>query len=673
MYLLVILLPFFGFLTLAFFGRLIGGLGATVVSTTLIGVAACLSLLVYYEVVVSGACVQITLFEWFSVGLLQQSCGFLYDSVTSVMLVVVLVISFFVHLYSSSYMAFDPHLVRFMSYLSLFTFFMLLLVSSDNYVQMFLGWEGVGISSYLLINFWFTRLAANKAALKAVIVNRFGDFSLAIGLFLVYFAFRTFDYSSIFALAQYLQNFYITLIVWEFHALSVLAVFLFLGCVGKSAQLGLHTWLPDAMEGPTPVSALIHAATMVTAGVFILIRFAPILEFAPGVLSFITLIGGLTAFFAASIGVFQNDLKRVIAYSTCSQLGYMVLACGLSNYSVALFHLFNHAFFKALLFLSAGSVIHALVDEQDMRRMGGLLKVLPFTYFCFFAGSLALMGFPFTSGFYSKDFILELAFGSSSSVSLFGYLCVYGAALCTAFYSFRLIIVTFLHVSNTNRSLIKYVLEPDFRMTIPLCFLLILSMFSGYLFRDTFVGMATHTINFSYEFSSLFESLSLNSEFLFAYEKVLPFFGSIFASLLAVYFYVTAPAVFQFTVLGRVNLLLRKLLFFFNKKWYFDVIYNTYLVYPLLRLGYHYTFKMIDRGIIELLGPTGLVRLWASATNFLNVLQSGFLFNYIFGMVLGVTLCVVFAFNLMYVDLSDITFILILLISFVRSSKYVKR
>ena len=360
------------------------------------------------------------------------------------MLIVVTFISFLVHIYSIGYMSADPHIPRFMSYLSLFTFFMLILISANNFVQMFVGWEGVGLCSYLLINFWFSRIQANKAAIKAMLVNRVGDFGLALGIIAIYSLFKSVDYSIVFAMSKHFESSIFQVLNLEFNYLTIICILLFIGAIGKSAQLGLHTWLPDAMEGPTPVSALIHAATMVTAGIFLLARCSPLFEYAPNALIFVAIIGALTAFFAAATGLLQNDIKRVIAYSTCSQLGYMVFACGLSNYSVGIFHLANHAFFKALLFLSAGSVIHALSDEQDMRKMGGLRKLLPFTYAMIFIGSLSLMGFPFLTGFYSKDVILELTYAKYTSLSYIIYWLGTISAFLTAFYSIRLIYLVFL-------------------------------------------------------------------------------------------------------------------------------------------------------------------------------------------------------------------------------------
>jgi len=361
--------------------------------------------------------------------------------------------------YSIAYMGHDPHLPRFMSYLSIFTFFMLMLVTANNWIQMFFGWEGVGLASYLLINFWFTRAQANKSAIKAMLVNRVGDFGLALGIMALFAVFMTVDFVTVFACAHTMSQCYFIFFTFEVHALTTVCALLFVGAVGKSAQLGLHMWLPDAMEGPTPVSALIHAATMVTAGVFMLARCSPLFEHAPYALLGITLVGAMTAFFAATTGVVQNDLKRVIAYSTCSQLGYMIFVCGLSQYAVGIFHLMNHAFFKALLFLSAGAVIHALGDEQDMRKMGGVLKLLPFTYSMMVIGSLALIGFPFLTGFYSKDVILEVAYAKYSIGGNFAYWLGVMSALCTSYYSFRLLFLTFVGPVNALKASLHAVHE----------------------------------------------------------------------------------------------------------------------------------------------------------------------------------------------------------------------
>ena len=409
MYLCILSLPLLGFLGASGFGRFLGGRGAGVFTTSLLLITFVFSCICFYEVGICGSPCTLKVSPWFLSEYWDPTWGLLFDPLTGVMCVVVTSVSTLVHLYSTSYMGEDPHLPRFMSYLSLFTFFMLILITGDNFLQMFVGWEGVGLASYLLINFWFTRLQANKSAIKAMLMNRVGDFGLALGIFTIYILFQSVNFETVFACAPHLSEEKIIFFGFELHAYTLIGLLLFVGATGKSAQIGLHTWLPDAMEGPTPVSALIHAATMVTAGVFLIARCSPLYEYAPDALGFIAFAGGMTAFFAATTGLVQNDLKRVIAYSTCSQLGYMVFACGLSHYDLGVFHLANHAFFKALLFLSAGCVIHAMADEQEMRRMGGLLSSLPVTYAMITLGSLALMGTPFLSGFYSKDAILEYA------------------------------------------------------------------------------------------------------------------------------------------------------------------------------------------------------------------------------------------------------------------------
>jgi len=402
------------------------------------------------------------------------------------MLIVVTFISTLVHLYSTEYMEHDPHLPRFMSYLSLFTFFMLILITANNFLQMFVGWEGVGLSSYLLINFWFTRIQANKAAIKAMLVNRVGDFSLLLAIFLIYFVFNSLDYDVVFSLTPLAVNYKILIGNIEISILDMICILLFIGAMGKSAQLGLHTWLPDAMEGPTPVSALIHAATMVTAGVFLIVRCSYLFELSSLALHLIVFIGSSTAFFAATTGLFQNDMKRVIAYSTCSQLGYMIFVCGLSGYEIGVFHLSNHAFFKALLFLGAGSVIHAVADEQDMRKIGGLKNLLPFSYSIMLIGSLALMGFPFLTGFYSKDTILEIAYAKYTIWGHFSYFLGVFAAFCTAFYSMRLLFLVFLAQPNGNRVVLVNAHEGSWKMGFPLLILSILSIVVGYITRDFF-------------------------------------------------------------------------------------------------------------------------------------------------------------------------------------------
>lgn len=636
MYLLILTLPLLGSLTLGFLGRFLGRYGAAFISTVCVSISTILSFFAFYEVALLKSPCYITLFDWITSGMFYVSWGFLFDSLTCVMLLVVTIVSTLVHIYSIKYMEMDPHTPRFMSYLQIFTFFMLILVTADNLIQMFLGWEGVGISSYLLINFWHTRYWANQSALKALIVNRVGDFALSIGIFLIFFVFKSTNYLLIFPMTPLFLNSFILFLGFKLHALTLIAVFLFLGAVGKSAQLGLHTWLPDAMEGPTPVSALIHAATMVTAGVFLMIRFSPILEFAPYVLFLMTIFGGLTSFFASMVGIFQNDLKKVIAYSTCSQLGYMIFCCGLSNYTVSMFHLSNHAFFKALLFLCAGSVIHALSDEQDIRKMGSLINFLPITYSLMLIGSLALVGFPFLTGFYSKDFILELSQITrySNSQMIYGsFACWLGtlSVFFTGFYSFRLIYLTFINTFNGPRVSLNQIHESSFLMIFPLVILALGSIFIGFLTKDFFVGLGSdfwHTSIFILPNNIFF----VEAEFLSVDLKWLPFILSLLGIVISSIVNISNfngffPKNFNLVLLFFSNLV--------NKKWYIDILYNRFIVSVLLNFGYLISFKTLDRGFIELIGPYGISRLIQKLGKNLIILQTGQITHYAFFMTLG--------------------------------------
>lgn len=622
MYFITILVPLVSTLISGFGGRWLGSYGAGLFSTSLIFSNFLLSLLIFFEVNFGGSVVYLVLSPWLQSDLLNLHWALLFDSLTATMLVVVNSISSLVHLYSTGYLEEDPHLPRFMAYLSIFTFFMLILVTADNLIQMFVGWEGVGIASYLLINFWFTRLAANQAALKALLTNRVGDFGLSIAILLSFILFASLDYLSIFSLAPLYENYTITIFSYTINYFSLLGFFLFLGAVGKSAQLGLHIWLPDAMEGPTPVSALIHAATMVTAGVFLIIRFSPVIEFSLFTLTLLTFIGSITAFFAAFTGIFQADLKKIIAYSTCSQLGYMVFICGLSHYNVSLFHLVNHAFFKALLFLGAGSIIHAVSDEQDLRRMGAFRGILPLTYSAIFIGSLALAGFPFLTGFYSKDLILEISqvYRNTNMFYIGSFACIFGnlAVFFTSFYSFRLIFFTFLNNPNAPRVVFSKISESSNRIYIPLIFLSLGSIFIGFLGRDLFVGFGTPIWNNAI-FSLPIHLTLIESEFLTPFLKWIPFFFSLTAFFFSVFLNVQ-----QFT------LVFYKLAFYVNKKSYWDSFYSRFVVLPILNFGLQTSFKTLDRGFIELLGPYGftkLIPLWASV---LKTLQSGHLTHYAF-------------------------------------------
>ena len=658
MYLLVIFFPIMGALIAGLFGRFVGRYGSIIISTTCMFLSFLISLFIFYEVSLSNSVCLIKLINWFDIGLLNTSWGFLFDTLTSMMLIIVTLISFLVHLYSIGYMSEDPHISRFMSYLSLFTVFMLFLVTADNFIQMFLGWEGVGLSSYLLINFWFTRLQANKAAIKAMIVNRVGDFGLIIGLSLMYALFKSLNYYVVFPLGFLYSLDTITILNIEFNYLSLICFFIFIGAVGKSAQIGLHTWLPDAMEGPTPVSALIHAATMVTAGVFVIIRCSPIMEYAPNVLVIITFIGALTAFFAATTGMFQNDLKKVIAYSTCSQLGYMVFACGLSNYSVGFFHLINHAYFKALLFLSAGSIIHAMSDEQDMRKMGGLVNILPFTYVMIMIGSLSLMGFPFLTGFYSKDVILELTFAKYTFTSSFAYWLGLISAFFTSFYSFRLVYLTFWTKTNSYKKIISNAHDSSFFMAFPLFILSLGSIFIGYITKDMFLGVGTNFWNIS--IFNLSDNITvLNGEFMPFHIKLLPLYFSFLGS----FFVIFNNYLFKKYNYFKIALKFKNLYSFLIKKWYFDIIYNKFIIFSTLNLGF-FTFKDIDRGIIEILGPLGIVRFINSLINKVNKIHTSYIFHYIFILVIGVFFFVTYlsCFEYIYIDEFDIRFYLIFIL-----------
>ena len=634
MYLLLVFLPLFGFLGAAGFGRFLGFRGACIFTTTLVSFSALMSCIAFYEVGISGSPCYISFSPWFVSEMFDASWGFLFDSLTVTMLVVVTVVSTFVHLYSIAYMSEDPHLPRFMSYLSFFTFCMLMLVTSDNFIQLFFGWEGVGLASYLLINFWFTRIQANKAAIKAMLMNRVGDFGLALGIMCLFSLFETVDFHTVFACAHKFVDTKVNFFQFEFHALTLIAILLFIGAVGKSAQLGLHTWLPDAMEGPTPVSALIHAATMVTAGVFLLARTSPLLEYAPDALGVITCIGAMTCFFAATTGVVQNDLKRVIAYSTCSQLGYMIFACGLSHYSVGVFHLMNHAFFKALLFLSAGSVIHALADEQDMRKMGSVVQLLPFTYSMMLIGSLALIGFPFLTGFYSKDVILEVAYAKYTLTGSFAYWLGSISALCTSYYSFRLLFLTFLGNTNVNKNNLKHTHDAPLPMAIPLICLGFGSIFVGYLGKDMMIGLGTHFWG-----NALFllpmNTLYLESEYIPQYIKMIPLFFGFFGAILAYFFNIHASSLsytFKTSFIGR------SLYLFLNKRWLFDKVYNDYIAKTALSFGYEVSFRTLDKGAIEILGPTGIARTLQLFIQHLKHMQSGLVYQYAFIMLLSVPL-----------------------------------
>ena len=633
MYLLLVFLPLIGSCCAGLFGRKLGPYGASCVTVTCLLITFFLSLFAFYEVSLLGCCVYIKFVPWINSELLNVDWGFLFDSLTVVMCCVVTFVSSIVHLYSTEYMAHDPHLPRFMSYLSLFTFFMLILVTADNFIQMFVGWEGVGLCSYLLINFWFTRIQANKAAIKAMVLNRIGDFGLVIGILIIFVEYKAVDYATVFALTPILTNKVFNFLSFDFDLISIICFFLFIGAVGKSAQLGLHTWLPDAMEGPTPVSALIHAATMVTAGVFLIARTSPLFEYTSSILSLVTVVGACTAFFAATVGLLQNDLKRVIAYSTCSQLGYMGFACGLSNYSVGVFHLVNHAFFKALLFLGAGSIIHAVADEQDMRKMGGLKKLVPFTYSMMVIGSLALIGFPFLTGFYSKDVILEVAYGKYTTEGHFSYTLGTLGAFLTAFYSTRLVYLTFLCRPNGYKSVICRAYDSSYQICISLFLLVIPSVLIGFYAKDMIIGFGS-----DFWGNALFttsENMNrIDSEFITHIYKILPVILSLVGATSSFLLYSFGS---RLLIQLKLSVLGKKIYHFFNKKWFFDKVYNEQIGQFFFTISYTITYKIIDRGIIEIFGPMGLSSIITKKAGHIAKMQTGYLYHYTFLILTGLT------------------------------------
>jgi proton-translocating NADH-quinone oxidoreductase chain L len=660
MYILVLLLPLISFLTLMCFGRFLGKKGSIFVTIACMFVTLIFSVFIFCEVGLMGYVCTLKIANWLSSGVLNIKFGLLFDSLTATMLLVVVLISFLVHIYSISYMENDPYIIRFISFLSLFTFFMLVLITADNYVQLFLGWEGVGLCSYLLVNFWFTREQANKSAMKAIIVNRVGDFFLFLGLLCIFFVFRTFDFAIINSIALEFEFLSIKFFGMDVRCLDMIAFFLFGAAVGKSAQVGLHTWLPDAMEGPTPVSALIHAATMVTAGIFLVLRSSFLFEFSQDVLNLITFFGTVTAVLASTSGIFQYDIKKVIAYSTSSQLGYMFLACGTSNYTIAIFHLFNHAFFKALLFLGAGSVIHGLNDEQDMRKMGGLYNVMPLTFISMLIGTVALIGLPFLTGFYSKDIIIETLLYKYNLNFFFGCFLACIVTFFTSFYSFRLLILVFMLDYRGAKGLFFKVHDCSYLMAFPLILLSVLTIFVGFCTKDLFIGIAS---NFWQQAFIFHNDFSESSEFIKITFKLIPFYGTmmgIFLSMLVyqgLFFY--KRGLFFLSSIG-CNYTLKNIYFFFGKKWFFDFFYNKYIAKFSLYLGYDFVFKTIDRGIIEFFGPLGLVRNFFFLSNQISKIQTGYIYHYFIVKFVGLCLFIV-VYNVDVFFIFDLNLVFIIL------------
>ncbi len=630
MYTLTIMLPLLGCLAAGLLGRWIGDRGAALAATVPLLISALLSCVILYEVAFLGRTQLIELFTWIDSKDLEASWALRFDTLSAVMVWVVTVVSSMIHVYSIGYMARDPSIPRFFSYLSLFTFAMLMLVTADNLVQLFFGWEGVGLTSYLLIGFWYDRPAANAAAIKAFIVNRVGDFGFMLGIFAIFFAFGTVELEAIFASAPGKTDDVINFLGLELDLLTTICLLLFIGAMGKSAQLGLHTWLPDAMEGPTPVSALIHAATMVTAGVFMVARMSPLFEYAPDALVVVAFIGASTAIFAASVALTQNDIKRVIAYSTCSQLGYMFFALGIGAYPAAIFHLVTHAFFKALLFLGSGCVIHAIGDEQDMRKMGGLFPKMRLTAVLMWIGALALAGVPPLAGFYSKDIILESAFAAHTGIGNYAFWLGIAVAFLTAFYAWRLLFMTFHGRTRAEPEVFAHAHEAPPVMLVPIAVLAAGAVLSGWLAFDVFVGEGQAefwgpSIVMLAE-PSVLEAAHEVPEWVAVLPSVLAAAGIAIAFL----FYIAWPG-----VPARLAGATQGLYLFLLNKWYFDELYDIVFVRPAFTIG-RGLWKAGDGLLIDGVGPDGVAAATRNLAARASRLQSGYVYHYAFAMLIGV-------------------------------------
>ncbi|MDA8676115.1 NADH-quinone oxidoreductase subunit L [Alphaproteobacteria bacterium] len=601
-----------------------------VFSLTGVLLSAMLGWVVFITMAIPGIDQTVFLASWINVGSFQVDWALRFDTLTAVMVIVVTTVSAMVHVYSVGYMSHDKSKPRFMAYLGLFTFAMLMLVTADNLVQLFFGWEGVGVASYLLIGFWYQRPSAHQAAMKAFVVNRVGDFGFALGIFALFHLTGSVQLDVIFQSVPNLVNSQITILGYAMPALEVAGILMFIGAMGKSAQLGLHTWLPDAMEGPTPVSALIHAATMVTAGVFLVCRLSPMLEYAPFTRDVITVVGALTAIFAATIGLTQFDIKRVIAYSTCSQLGYMFFAAGVSAYPAAMFHLTTHAFFKALLFLGAGSVIHAMSDEQDMRNMGGIWYKIPFTYAMMWIGSLALAGIPFFAGYYSKDMILEAAYAAHTPIGNFAWVMGIAAAFLTAFYSWRLLMMTFHGKPRASAEVMSHIHESPLVMTIPLFILAIGAVLSGWMFYELFVGHHWYDFWRQSIFIDPANNIMDDAHHVPKWVKLLPLFISLAGIVLAIIIYGMMPS-----VAGGIARLFRPIHQLFYRKWYFDEIYDAVFVRPAVEIG-RVLWIRGDKDTIDGFGPDGISNTVNRFSAFCSRMQSGYVFHYAFAMLIGV-------------------------------------
>ena len=618
----IITLPLIASIISGFFGKYIGDRNSEIVTSLLVSISAILSIIVFYNVVFNQYEDNIIIATWINSGTLDVNWSMKIDSLSSVMLVVVTSVSALVHIYSIGYMSHDPHKPRFMAYLSLFTFAMLMLVTSDNFIQLFFGWEGVGLCSYFLIGFWFKKDTANSAAIKAFVVNRVGDFGFALGIFLIFYLFGTVNYNEVFQQIPSVVDKRLNFLGFEVNSIDLICLLLFIGAMGKSAQILLHTWLPDAMEGPTPVSALIHAATMVTAGVFLVVRCSPIYEYSELALNLITVVGMTTAIFAASVALVQTDIKKIIAYSTCSQLGYMFFAAGVGAYNIAMFHLFTHAFFKALLFLGSGSVIHAFKDEQNINSMGGVWKKLPYTYVLMIIGTLALTGFPLLSGFYSKDAIIEFAYLRDNTAGYYAAGIGIFTAFLTSIYSWRLIFKTF-HGSYNNKSIkIEETHESPLVMLLPLIILSIGAIFAGFIFKELFFDT-------SFWGNSIFFLEPLSEEHPPMWFLLLT--PILVCSSIPISYYLFVKNKDLPNSIVEIN---KPLYNFLVNKWYFDELYEILFIKPSKKIGL-FLWKFFDVKIIDRFGPDGVSSLIKKFSIKANKFQSGYIYQYAFIMLLG--------------------------------------
>jgi NADH-quinone oxidoreductase subunit L len=618
----IITLPLIAAIISGFFGKYIGDRNSEIVTSLLVSISAILSVMVFYNVVFNQYEDNIIIATWINSGTLDVNWSMKIDSLSSVMLVVVTSVSALVHIYSIGYMSHDPHKPRFMAYLSLFTFAMLMLVTSDNFIQLFFGWEGVGLCSYFLIGFWFKKETANSAAIKAFVVNRVGDFGFALGIFLIFYLFGTVNYNEVFQQIPSVVDKRLNFLGFEVNSIDLICLLLFIGAMGKSAQILLHTWLPDAMEGPTPVSALIHAATMVTAGVFLVVRCSPIYEYSELALNLITVVGMTTAIFAASVALVQTDIKKIIAYSTCSQLGYMFFAAGVGAYNIAMFHLFTHAFFKALLFLGSGSVIHAFKDEQNINSMGGVWKKLPYTYVLMIIGTLALTGFPLLSGFYSKDAIIEFAYLRDNTTGYYAAGIGIFTAFLTSIYSWRLIFKTF-HGSYNNKSIkIEETHESPLVMLLPLIILSIGAIFAGFIFKELFFDT-------NFWGNSIFFLEPLSEEHPPMWFLLLT--PILVCSSIPISYYLFVKNKDLPNSIVEIN---KPLYNFLVNKWYFDELYEILFIKPSKKIGL-FLWKFFDVKIIDGFGPDGVSSLIKKFSIKANKFQSGYIYQYAFIMLLG--------------------------------------